>query len=473
MIRRQRAVEAALGTLTLVGLILLLGRGGNDDPYITFRYANNLLAGHGFVYNVGQRTLSTTAPLYAILLAGLGLIWSNLPTLSNVLSALSLVLGAAFLLNLSQDRGHRATGMIAALLFSLSPWMLVTFGAETCFYVMLILAGLYAYDRSRLTLAAGVLALAAMVRPDGLIVGVTLGLYHLVRRRPVPWRPVILYAGLLGGWYVGLWFYFGSPVPTTLLAKQQQGQMAISTQFGVGFLDLIREHSHQPLYGLHGILALVGLAMVVRKVNYWLPLLAWTLLYFLAYTILGVSKYPWYYAPLVPAFVVLVAEGVVALTRRLARTTLPRPLLMGFTGLLLIALLAPLLAGTARAGWRTDPRLEVYRDIGQWLDAHTPPQASIGVLEVGIIGYYAHRRMIGFAGLIQPDVARWLTPTTTYQDSAAWAISTFQPDYVVLHHGAFSSAPENDWFWTAYAPVHHFANQQTRWMTVYRRSEAP
>ena len=65
----------AFGALILAGLLLLFGRQGADDAYITYRYADNLLAGNGLVYNVGERTLSTTTALYALLLAGLGLIW--------------------------------------------------------------------------------------------------------------------------------------------------------------------------------------------------------------------------------------------------------------------------------------------------------------------------------------------------------------------------------------------------------------
>jgi hypothetical protein len=42
----------------------------NDDAFITFTYARNLAAGHGFVFNIGERVLGTTAPLWAMLLAG-------------------------------------------------------------------------------------------------------------------------------------------------------------------------------------------------------------------------------------------------------------------------------------------------------------------------------------------------------------------------------------------------------------------
>ena len=40
-----------------------------DDAWITYRYAYNLAAGDGFVYNPGERVFGTSAPGYALLLA--------------------------------------------------------------------------------------------------------------------------------------------------------------------------------------------------------------------------------------------------------------------------------------------------------------------------------------------------------------------------------------------------------------------
>ena len=469
----QTWLPVAVAALTLALLISLLSPWGNDDPYITYRYASNLLAGHGFVYNVGERILSTTAPLYALLLAALGLVWPDLPLLSNVLSAVAVVLGATFLFLWSRKRGQPAVGLLAALVLSLCPSLLTTFGAETCTYVMLILAGLYAYDRCKWNAAALALALAAMVRPDGLIAAAALALYHLVRRQPVPWRPMGLYTALVGAWYTGLWLYFGSPVPVTLLAKQQQGIMTQSTGFAAGFVKVLQRQLQLPLYWLHGPLALAGLVQVLRNARYWLPLLLWTALYFLAYTLLGVSSYVWYYAPLAPAFAVLVTEGAVWLLRSLARARAPQALRIGLAGLLLVAVLIPLLGGAIGAGWWSDPRLEVYQEIGQWLESHTPQGASVGALEVGIIGYYARRTVVDFAGLIQPNVARQMTPTSTYNDTAAWTIQTYRPDYVLLHQPAFAGLSESDWFRHAYRPLREFTNGEVLWLVMYQRSESP
>src|SRR3954465_5688067 len=66
---------------------------GFDDPYITYRYAVNLARGYGSVYNSGDRVLSTTTPLYAIVLRLVRLIGLDLPLASNAISCASLAIG--------------------------------------------------------------------------------------------------------------------------------------------------------------------------------------------------------------------------------------------------------------------------------------------------------------------------------------------------------------------------------------------
>jgi hypothetical protein len=472
-VHRQRLYALVLAIITLIGLALLLGRWGIDDPYITYRYARNLLLGHGLVYNIGQRTLSTTAPLYAVLLAGLGSFWPNLPALSNSLSAVTLVSSGAILAAWSGSRGQFAMGLVAALYLCAWPLLLMTFGTEISLYVMLVLAGFYAYDRSHLLLAAGALALAALVRPDAVVAAVALVFYHLIRRQPVAWQPLVLYVTVVGAWYGGMWLYYGSPLPVTLLAKQQQGQMADSIRFIPRFLSLIRGYGRQPLYWVHGVLVVLGLGGVVVRWRYWMPLLLWSALYFVIYSALGVSGYLWYYAPLVPAFVVLIAAGALVVGRLLGRLKVPHVTRTALLGLLLVLLLAPLVVGTLGIVWQPDARLGVYREVGRWLEAHTAPSATVATLEVGIIGYYSHRHMVGFAGLIQPEVARQLAPTTTYEDSARWAVGTYEPDYVVLSRGMFSGLVESDAFQQAYQPVRDFTDGKMLWMDLYRRRESP
>ena len=146
--------------------------------------------------------------------------------------------------------------------------------------------------------------------------------------------------------------------------------------------------------------------MVGKRAWKWLPLLLWTGLYLLAYVILGVSRYFWYYGPLAPAAALLATLGLVASLRwaaqhwRLIRPYAPALLVLG-----LLLLLAPQAKSAVYRLQHSDQRQAAYRKAGEWLVTNTPPDATVGMLEVGVIGYYARRPVIGFAGLIQPENA--------------------------------------------------------------------
>jgi len=168
-------------------------------------------------------------------------------------------------------------------------------------------------------------------------------------------------------------------------------------------------------------------------------LFIWTVLYFLSFTLLGVSRYPWYYAPLVPAFIVLVGLGIVGFHRFLTRFSSMNsqrlPALA--SGLLLIVLGVGQFLYLFQVKSIPDSRRLIYRSVGEWLANNTSASDLVGTLEVGIMGYYSSRPMLDFAGLVQPEVGSRLGPATSYADSAQWAIATYRPRYVVLMSGLF------------------------------------
>jgi hypothetical protein len=160
------------------------------------------------------------------------------------------------------------------------------------------------------------------------------------------------------------------------------------------------------------------------------------MLYFLAYSVLGVSSYFWYYAPLVPGFIVLLGLGISSIRKLLTSSRT-----ISFYNIITVALLLLLVPAQVYSLWhlrqRPDNRLVIYEVVGEWLRDHTPPHASVGTLEVGIIGFYAQRRMIDFAGLIQPEVSDQLTIHSTYEEAALWAVEHYHPNYLVLHENSF------------------------------------
>ena len=417
----------------LVAIVLcwLFWDRGYDDPYITYRYAVNLAHGAGFVYNTSERVLSTTTPLYTLVLAGAGLAGLDVPQTSNAIGCLSLALGGLAIWRLGQEWQAPLVGIGGLLLYPTFPLAIATLGAETALYLALILFGFLACAREQLGRAAVLLALATLTRADGTLAVAAAGLFVLLVWRRWPWRALAIYCMVLAPWFVFAWLYFGALLPATLATKQQQGQMAISRGFLDGLAAQAQAYWGIPLFRLHFVLAAVGLFSLLARQRRWLLLPGWNVLYILAYMALGVSGYFWYYAPLVIGFVALAGLGIAAVHRFVEGRGGPR-WAAGVGAALLLALCVAQASTLISLRRTPDSRLEIYRSVGEWLRDGVPADASVGTLEVGIIGYYAQRRMIDFAGLIQPETALRLTTNSTYQDAALWAVHHFHPDYLVL-----------------------------------------
>ena len=440
----QRGLVWSWSLAVAIGLGLTIGGRGFDDPYVTYRYAEQIAAGHGMVYNLGERVLSTTSPLYALLLVP-G-IWLGLapPLFSLALGSTALVAGGLALWRLGQQSGTPLVGAAGLLLYPLFPGLIETLGIEMVVQAAFILWAAVAWHAGRVHAAASLLALATLLRADALLAvplwaGLRLFECWQAGQRGralwagLPWSALWLYLGLLLPWIIFGLLYFGSPIPTTLATKQIQGQMAISQdfllQFGTRLLDYWALWPYRFLIGA----ALIGLWSAFRQPG-WRLLSWWGLLYTLAYGWLGVSAYFWYYVP--PVIVVLIAasHGCAIVGRWLA-ARLPAPAQrLALVGLLILPLLQiPSVIALAQTH---DPRLGLNRAAGEWLAANSAPDAKVGTLEVGIIGYYAQRPIVDFAGLIQPEVALALTPDATYNDAAQRAFTLYQPDYLVVRIGS-------------------------------------
>ncbi len=446
------ALPAAWLGVVLAGLLVFLRHWGYDDPYITYRYAENLRSGLGFVYNPGTRTLSTTTPLWTLLLAVLRNPWLDMPVLADVLSALSLVAGAWGLFLLGRRWETPWAGWTALLVYPLFPLLLSTTGSETPLYLTLGIWAVLAYVEGRYAWSGLLLALTTLARPDGILLAGVLGadyLWGCLRQqkgqppareavpRGLPWGGLAAFGIPLLLWGGFAWTYFGNPLPVTLAAKRAQGRMAISPDFSAGLGRVLGWYNRHP-YLLLAALALLGAVFLWRERSRWALFLAWPLVYFAAYALLGVSSYFWYYAPLVPGLVVLAGLGVEGLIRRAAGWPY-RWLIAVF---LATAVLPWMGRSLAQMPQYNDKRLRAYRAAGLWLRENTPPDASVGMLEVGIIGYYARRPVVDFAGLIQPEVAAQMNAASTYQDTALWAVERYHPDYLLLHDGLFPRLEE-------------------------------
>jgi hypothetical protein len=236
MRRSETAVAVALLALLAFGLARAAALAWVcDDSFISLRYAQNLIDGHGLVYNAGERVEGYSNLLWTLLLAvllRLGVEATAAAELPGIAAYLGLALCLAwFGLRRARSQG-RAWLPVASGLVLVSPDFHVwaTGGLETMLFTALCVQGLLL---TRLpgsgaghALGAGaLLALAVLTRPDGLLFAAAGAASWLVamgptregaRRAGLVLLPVLLTLAILVPWKLS---YYGDLFPTAFYSK--------------------------------------------------------------------------------------------------------------------------------------------------------------------------------------------------------------------------------------------------------------
>jgi hypothetical protein len=410
-----------------------------DDSFIGYRYAENIAAGKGFVYNEGERELGTTTPLYILVLALFGALGLPVPSVSLVLGLMAFSGTVVLTRSIARRLG---AGDVLAFLVALGlagyPPALKTAisGMETSVYAFLVLLviDLYLTERMRWFPVAG--AVLFLVRPDGAFLLATVGLFDLFLRggRVRDWvRQAAIVVALCLPWLVFSKLYFGIALPNSGFAKLLQmsdwghfSRLIVATAANVA-----------------PILLLVGLGFVsgiVRDRRALLPGL-YVLVHFAAFSALGFPACPWYLGPVHAPLLITAALGAALLLRSLpeARTAV----------WVLLALLALYQYSSAPGQVRRLKYVQTWTEshhgnIGRWLGRHAPPGTSVACDNIGYIGYYSGRRIIDVTGLIQNEVLDGIRRT----NDRAYAIRAHRPEYIAVQTRSSGPKylPPDEWF---------------------------
>ncbi|MET7997694.1 hypothetical protein ABZU76_43105 [Amycolatopsis sp. NPDC005232] len=229
--RRRALVVTGLGLLVL----FLAGAWSAwfftiDDAFISFRYAANLAAGHGPVWNVTGPRVEGFTDFSWVLWSGLGS-WLGL-ALPLFTKVTSLVFGVLTLLMLVTT-GHRRGGLAGALVAGgayvvfLPTYFHITSGLETAVFATVLLRaavlGLRALDGERVHPWEPPLLLLVLgtLRPDGVLAAlptVAVWLWTTRRSRATWWWTAG--AAVVGAGYFGWrWQYYGQLLPNTFYVK--------------------------------------------------------------------------------------------------------------------------------------------------------------------------------------------------------------------------------------------------------------
>jgi hypothetical protein len=493
---RRRWVAAAVALLWIaIAAVLVRTVAGEtaDDFYITYRYAQNLLAGEGFTFNPGERVFGTTAPGWGLALALLaGLSGGPVAVVATVASGLALLAFVGLLAGTGPAASRWPEGVLAGTLVLTSSFLWIHHGSEAL--AMLAILALAARWAEKRPAAAGLLAgFAVWLRPEAGLAVAAMALWLRCSRRRWPW-PFLWTAGaVVAAGLAAAWLYFGTPLPNTLGAKRLQVAWRPEvwrggSVFWVEGYRWLRESYAGSLMPVLAVGGLVGHGSLLRSGDLALKTLAsLSLGLIVAYPLLGVPFYTWYALPVLVALiyglVFLVGDLGRALWRQ--RPFFQRGRSVGFqggarrwaAGILLVAglvSLAGLTLSTNRRTWvgasrfRGMPQIELYRQAGHWLQEHAGPEEDVAHVEVGALAYFGLRPVRDLLALVSPEYL----PFVESRDPAG-ALRWRPPAYVLDHsrlRGLVREVLEDPWFRAHYQPVASFeASLSAETLVIYQR----
>ena len=243
--RRFPGLSVSLVAVFTISFTLLVSHSnetlrGKDDAYITYQYAKNIAHGHGFVFNVGDgRTLGTSTPLYAGLLALGARLGLSIPLLSIAIGILATSIALSLAVCIAWEFGFLSAGLIVGITASVAQLYWRWEGMETPVYLALILGSMWTAFIGWSSLGFLLAAVATITRLDGFAVLVVVGLFLAVVRKG-SWRTIGPGAALLVSWLIIATLLFGSPLPTSGLAKMAH-EASISGRFSVLSLDFLSQ----------------------------------------------------------------------------------------------------------------------------------------------------------------------------------------------------------------------------------------
>ena len=412
-----------------------------DDPWIHLQFARNLHLGQGLSYDGGRLVAGSTSPLWTAILSVLFLlpgtveVWTKLAGAALQAASVGVVFDLGRRLGLTLRRAALAGGLVALAEFLV--WSSIS-GMEVPLFVLLSLAGMSAHLEERARMRGSprsflLFGLGALARPEGVLLALLaaadltfaarpggaggLAMSRVGARRAL--TGLLLVAVLVVPVALAFQAISGSPLPTTHSAKISGAANWVPKlrDLTAVFDFMLRSNPLAALLSAGGALTLVARLGGPRDRGLLLP--AWAFGMPVAMSMISsgdeflVGNFGRYFFPLLPVYALL---GIVALDALPAARL--RDLRVGPLRLpLALPLVLLLLVGPAayRAVWAGGLYLRARANVedadvaaARWLEEHVPPDALLGLCDIGVVKYRLANPIVDLAGIASPERRDWL-----------------------------------------------------------------
>ncbi|MEO0082658.1 MAG: tetratricopeptide repeat protein [candidate division WOR-3 bacterium] len=446
-----------------------------DDSFITYRYARNVVRGLGPVFNPGERVEGYTNFIWMMLLAALGILGLPFTTIIPLSQVLGVICGAAVIFIMFQTVRRVTSGppllapaavLLLAFNGAFAYWCVS--GMETGLFSLLVAAAYHYYLKEHtvrnLVTCSTLFGLASLTRPEGTLflalAVLDFGLRRLLTRSGktatetvIPGRerrlldrstastlrylaalvaPFVVLAAPLFVWRLA---YYGRLFPNTFYAKT-----GLSVSYLKSGLQYLVEFYQA--YGIWGLAFAVPVAVAARNRQ----LRPGSALFLAVIVLLGHALYTVgvggdvlriyrFFVPVLFLFYLLIGESIWLLS-------LPKPVQT-----VLLAALIPLTFFGPLARPRT-VRQDIKRNhiletglvdkmtaTGRWLGTRLGPDDWFACTTIGAVSWYSDRNMVDMLGLTDSVIA--LHPEMILSRKVYWKERNYNTRHVLEKKPAY------------------------------------
>lgn len=313
------------------------------------------------------------------------------------------------------------------------------------------------------------MALAILTRPDAVIIALLVFIYWWNRNGFYPAvRFTMVSIMVTLPWLIFSTIYFGSFVPQSVITKMHTSDIVNMPRIlgmKAQLADMARTYWGR-IFDPDNILAqivvnllpflilvLIGVRKKMSKYN-WI-IFGIPAVYFIFFSISNPIMFPWYLSQLEPFWILISFIGFTVVFERVKNK---------FVASLLIAMIlvgpAYYWVGRLQASTYND-KINSYMEMASYLNVNIKPDDTVGLDNIGVVGFYTKANIIDFFGLVNDYAAGFYPITDSCADknllySEPLALVKFKtPDWVILA-GKEENEPcfnQSQWFKSNYARV--------------------